>query len=61
MVSGEGVIPVSQLVWTLLTLGRRFRMHSISAWYLIRIDFRSPILVITFFFYKREVVELHAT
>ena len=28
---------------------------------IMRIDFRSPILVITFFFYKREVIELHAT
>ena len=28
---------------------------------IMHVDFRSPILVITFFFYEMEVIELHAT
>ena len=61
MVSGEGVIPVSHLVWTCVKIRVSFSYAFNIGMVIMRINFRSPIHVITFFFYKREVIELHAT
>ena len=49
MVSGERVIPVSHLVWT-LNIRASFSYALNIVMVIMRIDFRSPILVLTFFF-----------